>query len=240
MPWSSQPTPYASAFMAPPAWPIYMPSYMPRPPTQPPFMQAQFEELARQRQDLEAPELEVLCMSRTHDLNAVRDARVRLATSVRGSKCIPVAIPAIPNLFGGSPSGIEVISTGISQTVASTTVTQDGASQNVEAMVRDLVKSSLTQLGVIPQETPDQSRAQSDTVDPESPQIEDISSEGEIFDSDQEDHSGTPVLNELLMAQEELESYDSFPSPVVTKAPLGSLLSRPVRALRLRLKLKQN
>ena len=63
-------------------------------------------------------------------------------------------------------------------------------------MVQGLVKSSLTQFGVIPQETPDQSQVQSDTIDPEPPQVEDISSEGEIFDSDQEDHSGTPVLNE--------------------------------------------
>ena len=54
-------------------------------------------------------------------------------------------------------------------------------------MVQDIVKSSLTQLGVIPQETPTQSQAQSDTVDPEPPQIEDISSEGEISNSDQED-----------------------------------------------------
>ena len=44
---------------SPPAWPVYMPSYMPRPPTQLPFLQAQFEELARQHQDIEAQELEV-------------------------------------------------------------------------------------------------------------------------------------------------------------------------------------
>ena len=87
MPRSSQPTPYASAFMAPPAWPMYMPSQMPRPPTQPSFMQAQFEELDKQYQDLEAPELEVQrSMSQTHNLNTLRDARVRSATSVRGSK----------------------------------------------------------------------------------------------------------------------------------------------------------
>ena len=42
-----RPTPYASPFMAPPAWPMYLPSYMPRPLTIPPFLQAQFEELAR-------------------------------------------------------------------------------------------------------------------------------------------------------------------------------------------------
>ena len=34
----------------------------------------------------EARELKVQCMSRTHNLNAVRAARVRSATSVRGSK----------------------------------------------------------------------------------------------------------------------------------------------------------
>ena len=70
-------TPYASAFKAPPAWPMYMPCYMPRPLTQPLFIQAQFEELARQHQDIEARELEVQRMSRTLNLNAVRNARIR-------------------------------------------------------------------------------------------------------------------------------------------------------------------
>ena len=45
-------------------------------------MQAQFEELARQHQDIEARELEVQRMSQTLNLNAVRDARGS-ATSVR-------------------------------------------------------------------------------------------------------------------------------------------------------------
>ena len=87
-------------------------------------------------------------------------------------------------------------------------------------MVQDLVKSSLTQFGVIPKETPNQSQAQSDTVDLETPQVEHISCEGEIFDSDQEDHSGTLDLNELLMVQEELDDYDSFTSPVANETPL--------------------
>ena len=51
--------PYASAFMAPPALPMYMPIYVPRPPAQQASMQAKLEELARQRHDLEARELEV-------------------------------------------------------------------------------------------------------------------------------------------------------------------------------------
>ena len=52
---------------------------------------------------------------------------------------------------------------GISQPVAPPTPSQDGVSQNMETMVQGLVKSSLTQIGVIPQETPDQSQAQSET-----------------------------------------------------------------------------
>ena len=57
MQWA-QSTPYASRspFMAPPPWPMYMPSYMPRPLAKPPYLQAQFEELARQNQDMEAHE----------------------------------------------------------------------------------------------------------------------------------------------------------------------------------------
>ena len=169
MPWSSQPTPYASAFMAPPALPMYMPTYMPRSLTHPPFMQAQFEELVRQRQDIEAQELEVQRMSRTHNLNAVRDARVRSATSVRGSGSKRTRGKEQAPEGAGSqlasqrsqtpsvapPSGIEVISMGVSQTVAPPTTSQVGAIQNMESMVQGLLKS---QFRVIPQETPDQTR----------------------------------------------------------------------------------
>ena len=73
--WPSQATPDASAFMAPPAWPMYMPSYMPRPPAQKPLKQAEFEEFDRQGQYLEPRELKVQHMTRTHNLNAVRDAK---------------------------------------------------------------------------------------------------------------------------------------------------------------------
>ena len=84
-------------------------------------------------------------------------------------------------------------------------------------MVQDIVKSSLTQLAIIPQESNTQSQAQSLKEDPEPPQIEDISSEGELSDSDQDDpHSGTLALNQFLIAAEEQADYDSFPSPVVT------------------------
>ena len=60
------------------------------------------------------------------------------------------------------------VSTGIAQTVAPPPVSsQDGAYQEVKAMVQDIVKSSLTQLGVIPQDAPTQSQAQSSNEDPE-------------------------------------------------------------------------
>ena len=54
----------------------------------------------------------------------------------------------------------------------------------------------------------------------EPPQLEDISSEEKLTDF-QEDHSGTPVLKELLMRQEEIEDYHSLKSsPVINKTPL--------------------
>ena len=88
-------------------------------------------------------------------------------------------------------------------------------------MAQDIVKSSLTQLGVILHDAPTQSQAQFSNEDPEPPQTEDISSEGELSDSDQEDpHSGTPALNQLLITAEEQAYYNSFPSPVATRAPL--------------------
>ena len=68
---------------------MYMPSYMPIPPTQQALMQAEFEELARQRLDLEARELKVQRMTQTRNLNAVRDARVATATSVAGIRHSP-------------------------------------------------------------------------------------------------------------------------------------------------------
>ena len=118
-------------------------------------------------------------MSRTHNLNAVRDARVRSPTSVRGSKRTrrkeqpperagsQLASQRSQTPLGAPPSGIKVISTGVSQTVAPPTTSQVGLARINETMVQGLVKSSLTKFGVIPQETPDQTQAQSDTVDPE-------------------------------------------------------------------------
>ena len=66
--------------MVPPAWPMYMPSYLPGSPAQQTSMQAEREELARQCHDLEARELEVERMTRALILNAVRDAEAKSAT----------------------------------------------------------------------------------------------------------------------------------------------------------------
>ena len=84
--WPSQAMPYASAFTAPPALPMYMLCYMPRPSTAGPFCKLNFKELVWQCQDLEARELEVKRMTRTHNLSAVRDARVTTATYAAGRR----------------------------------------------------------------------------------------------------------------------------------------------------------
>ena len=59
VPLLSQSMPYPSAYMAPPAWPMYMPSYLPRPQMEQSSTQSERELLAMQRQELEARELEV-------------------------------------------------------------------------------------------------------------------------------------------------------------------------------------
>ena len=91
---------------------------MSKPPVQQVSMQAEFEELARQRQDLEARELEVQGMTRTLNLNAVREARVTTAACVAGSRhsrtkeqaplkprhaSFQDHISKIPDPLGGSP-----------------------------------------------------------------------------------------------------------------------------------------
>ena len=109
-------------------------------------------------------------------------------------------------------SGIKVVF----QTVVPPTPNQDGDIQNTK-----------TQLGVISQESTDQSQTQSDTREVEPPQLEDISSEGQLPDSDQEDHSGTPVFEELLMGRDELEDCDSLNSlPATNKTPLWRFIEQ--------------
>ena len=61
--------------MAPPAWPMYMPSYLPRPQVHQSSTQAGHEQLALQRQEseLEARELKVERRTRALYLKAVRE-----------------------------------------------------------------------------------------------------------------------------------------------------------------------
>ena len=148
--------------MAPTVWPMYMPSYMPRP------MQAEFGELARQHQDLMVCELKIQRMTQTCSLNAVRAAGATTTASVPGSRrsrkkeqaprktSSQIASKTSQTPSGAQPSGIKT-STGVTQTAVPLPVSsQDCASNEVNAMVQDLIKSTLTQLGVIPQETPTQ------------------------------------------------------------------------------------
>ena len=124
--------------------------------------------------------------------NTVRDARVTAAASVAGSSHSRTReqAPLKPRRASSltptwaPPSGIKVTNTVTTKTVKPLPASpQDRTSQDVKAMVQDMVKSSQTQLGVIPQETPTRPQAQSSTTDPESPQLAD-SSGGENSDSD--------------------------------------------------------
>ena len=87
VPLLSQSIPYPSAYMAPPACPMYMPSYLPRPQMEQSSTQSERELLAMQRQELEARELEVDRRTSALNLNAVRDDETRSAVpSVRCSR----------------------------------------------------------------------------------------------------------------------------------------------------------
>ena len=66
-PWLNQSTHYPSTYVAPPAWSMYIPSYLPRP-------QAQQSSCAMQRQELESRELEFERRTGALNLYAVRDA----------------------------------------------------------------------------------------------------------------------------------------------------------------------
>ena len=130
---------------------------------QQPLLQAEREELARQRHDLEARELEVEQRTRALNLNAVRDATVTAAAPVAGSshsctrehsplklKCAmsssQVAYQRSLAPTQGPPSGIKVTSTDTTKTVQPPPASpQDGTSQDVKAMVQDMIMSSLTQ-----------------------------------------------------------------------------------------------
>ena len=87
-------------------------------------------------------------------------------------------------------------------------------------MMHDMIRSFLTECGVIPKASP--TKSQSIAVDKETPQVVELS-EGELSDSEQEGpESGTPELHQLMITAEEQMDYDSFTlaSPSVIRAPL--------------------
>ena len=150
--------PYASPFMAAPAWPMYMPSYMPRPLTQSPFLKAQLEELAMRNQDIGPRELEIQRMSQSLNLKALQNARARPATSARGSKSTrrreqapESASSQLPSKRSQTPSGAPFLrDQRCFSDCGPPTSSQNGASQTMKTVMQGTVKSSLTLLGVIP------------------------------------------------------------------------------------------
>ena len=124
---------------------------------------------------MEARELEIQRMSRSLNLKAVKKARAK-PTTPRGSRDkrgeqTPVSVSSqlapqrSQTPLGAPPSGIEEVS----QTVAPPTSIQDGASQDKRTVIQGSVRTSLTQLGVIPQESPEQSQVQSESGEVEPP-----------------------------------------------------------------------
>ena len=144
---------------------------------------------------MESRELVVERRTRTLNLDAVRDSKVKAAAPVAGSRhshtleqpplkpkraSSQVASPRSLVPTQGPPSGIKVTSTVTTKTVKPPPASpKDGTRQDMKAMVQDMIRSSLTKFGVIPQESPSQPQSQSITVDLESPQIADLS-EGDI------------------------------------------------------------
>ena len=186
VPLLSQSTPHLSAYIAPPAWPMFMPSYLPQPQMEQSSTQAELEQLEMQRQELEARELEVERRTRAVNLNAVTDAETESASfSVRSSrictsqeqapikpKCVSFQLASQRSLppKKGFLSGIKVTSMVTTKTVkpppTSPRSEQDGTgqAQDFNAMMQDMIRSSLTVCGVIPKaNTP----SQSPTVDQE-------------------------------------------------------------------------
>ena len=88
----------------------------------------------------------------------------------------------------GLPSGIKVTSTVTTKTVKLPPASpQDETGHYIKAMMKDMIRSTLTEFGVIPKANPPQSQShsQSLTVNKETPQVIHLS-EGELSDSEQE------------------------------------------------------
>ena len=97
-----------------------------------------------------------------------------------------------------------------------------------------MIKSSLTEFGVIPQANPPQSVPVYYSYK-ECPQVIDLS-EGELSDSEKEGSDlGTPELDQLMLTVEEQIDYDSFTlaSLSVTRAPLWKFAEENPKVLKL-------
>ena len=153
---------------------------------------------------MEARELEIQRISRSLNLKAVKNARTRHATSARWNKSTQLASQRSRPLRGFPPQGSKLFLR---------------LWRPLLPVRRGLARPRRLSLGLFCRNPLTRNPlAQSDTREVEPPQLEDISSEGELPDSDQ---SGTPVLEELLMGRDELEDYNSRNfSPVINKTPL--------------------
>ena len=191
--------------MVPPAWPMYMPHYLPRPQAQQSSMQAEREKLAS-----------LVCCPR-----GGKQPQMYSGTATLKPKCASSNVASQRSLAPtqGPPSEIKLTSNITTKTVKPPpTSPRVGTDQDMKAMVQDMIRSSLTQFRVIPKKIPTQSPAQDITMEPVSPQKVDLS-EGEISDSEQEGpNSGTPQLDQLMLTPEKPLDYDSFvlASPSVT------------------------
>ena len=88
-----------------------------------------------------------------------------------------------PHLKHGLQSGIKDTSTVTTETVKPPPASpQDGTGQDIKAVMQDVIRSFLTEFGVIPKANTPQS--QSPTVDKETPEAIDRS-EGELSNSEQ-------------------------------------------------------
>ena len=136
-------------------------------------------------------------MLRLDPLTPLREAAEHILFRNRHPLNQNVLVPKLhlkdPFPFNRPHSGIKVTSTVTAKTVKPPPASpQDGTGQDMKAMMQDMIRSSLTEYGVIPKASPTQYQSQSIAVDTETPQVVELS-EGELSDSEQE-----VLIQELL------------------------------------------
>ena len=119
----------------------------------------------------------------------------------------------------------------VGQVIVLGSVPVKGLRLDIAAMMRDMIKSSLTEL------PPPQSQSQSNSRDKDPSHDLEDSSEGEISDfyhhEDPELNQGNPELDQLVHTAEEQQDFDSFTqaSPSVSlqrvRLPILKLRHRP-------------